>query len=150
MEESKTSIPAIPASFTGEHAAAEPRRSGREKNPTQRYEPTIASSSLKRKRANINDDTSNKTSQYASRTHAQVEATTNSSKASSKRVTTKITTQSADANTKPTTKSRLKSSSKHTGDVQVVDLTGNDDAATPSKKHKKLNVGKDKEKRLKR
>ncbi|KAH0356186.1 hypothetical protein KCU83_g1261, partial [Aureobasidium melanogenum] len=149
MEESTSYIPVISASSTGETTAVEPRRSGRERYRTQRYESTaLPKSSMKRKRANVVDNDNNEKSQYASKKRAQATASTSNSKASSKSVTTNKTTQFADASAKPTSKTRLDSSSKNVGDV--VDLTGDDDAATSSKKQKKRKAGKGEEKRLKR
>lgn len=148
------SIPAISVSSTSENVAAGPRRSGRERNSTQRYESTAqlaghaSSSSLKRKRTNIFEDNNDKL-KCALKTHAQAAATTNDSKRSRKRVTTKKTTQSDDASANLSTKSRLNSPSQAAQDV--VDLTGDDDAAvTSSKKHRKHKTDKDEEKRLKR
>ncbi|KAH0089523.1 hypothetical protein KCU96_g8458, partial [Aureobasidium melanogenum] len=137
------------ASSTSENAAVKPRRSGRERNLTQRCESTAPpKSSMKRKRANVVDNNNDDKSQYASKKRAQATATTSNPKASSKRVAINKNTQSGDASAKPTTKSRLDSSSKNAGDV--VDLTGDDDAGTSSKKQKKRKAGKGEEKRLKR
>lgn len=149
MEESTSYIPAISAFPTGENDAVEPRRSGRERNLTQRYEfPALPKGSMKRKRASVVDNDNNEKSQYAPKKRAQATATTSNSKASSKSVATNKTTQPADASAKPTIKSRFDSSSKHAGDV--VDLTSDDHVATSSTKPKKRKVGKGEEKRLKR
>ncbi|KAH0275314.1 hypothetical protein KCU84_g19672, partial [Aureobasidium melanogenum] len=149
MEESTSYISVASASSTSENAAVKPRRSGRERNLTQRCESTAPpKSSMKRKRANVVDNNNDDKSQYASKKRAQATATTSNPKASSKRVAINKNTQSGDASAKPTTKSRLDSSSKNAGDV--VDLTGDDDAGTSSKKQKKRKAGKGEEKRLKR
>lgn len=148
------SIPAVTASSISDNVAAGPRRSGRERNSTQRYESTAqsarhdSSSSLKRKSSNIIENSSNQKRQHAPKTHAQA-ATISKSKESRKRVTTKKTTQADDASPKLSTKSRLDSSSKDARDV--IGLTGgDDDSATSSKKHKKSRAVKGVEKRLKR
>lgn len=154
MEGSKTSIPVGPVSSTSENVAAGLRRSGRERNSIQRYESTAqlagrgSGSSLKRKRTNVIENNTHEELQYAPKTHAQAAATINNSKGSRKRVTTKKTTQPDDASAKLTTKSRLDSSSRAARDV--VDLTGDNDPGTSSKKHKKSKAVKGEEKRLRR
>lgn len=149
MEETTSYIPATSASSARENAVVDPRRSGRERITTQRYEPTTQpKSSMKRKRASAIDNDNNGKSQYASKKRAQATATTSDSNTSSKRVIVNKPTLPANASAKPTSKSRLESSSKNIGNV--VDLTGDDDAATSSKKQKKPRAGEGEEKRLKR
>ncbi|KAG9696042.1 hypothetical protein KCU95_g3753, partial [Aureobasidium melanogenum] len=148
MEESILYNAATLASSAQGNAVADPRRSGRERTTTQRYEPTAQpKSSMKRKRASATDNDSNGKSQYASNKRAQATAATSNSKTSSKRVTNNKTTLPADASAKPTTNPRLNS---YKDADNVVDLTGDDNGATSPKKQNKRKAGKGEEKRLKR
>jgi hypothetical protein len=149
MEESTSSIPTVVGSFAVENAAPEPRRSGRVRSSTQRFEfksqPTSSSSksSGKRKRSNTTQDEDSDRQQDDKKTHAQARATNTKSRATTTRVANNKSTKSDDANAKPITKSRP---SQHAGDV--VDLTEEDDA-TSSKKPKRTKSGESEEKRLK-
>ncbi|KAH0368468.1 hypothetical protein KCU65_g4004, partial [Aureobasidium melanogenum] len=148
MEGSKSYIPVISASSAQENAVVDARRSGRERKTTQRYESTAQpKSSMKRKRASAIENDNNQKSQYASKKRAQTTATTSDSKASNKRVASNKTILPADASAKPTTNPPLNSSNNA---ENVVDLTGDDDGATPSRKQNKRRAGKGEEKRLKR
>ncbi|KAK6005586.1 hypothetical protein QM012_007228 [Aureobasidium pullulans] len=138
-------------SSVDQNTAAEPRRSGRERNTTQRHASTshsagrVAKNSMKRNRANvINDDNDIEAVNHPPKTHARKK----NPKVPRKRVATKKTAQSNDVSIKLTAKPPLNSSSKNARDV--VDLTGDDHAATSSKKLKTLKAGKGAEKRLKR
>ncbi|CAD0106627.1 unnamed protein product, partial [Aureobasidium uvarum] len=136
-----------------QNVVAEPRRSGRERNSTQRYESMSqpascgARSSMKRKRSSTTDNDGSDQPQHASKIQAQAGATTINSRLTSKGVSTKNNIQSDNANAKPATKSRPGDQSKNAGNI--IDLTGDDDTATSSTKSKKSKPVKGEERRLK-
>jgi hypothetical protein len=149
MKASTSSIPTLLSSSVAENDAPDPRRSGRVRTSTQRYESmaqpaTSASrSSSKRKRSDTTHN--NETSQQpdAKKTHAQFGVAKNKLKSITKRVANDRPAQSDDANAKPTTNSRP---TRHVGNV--IDLT-EDEEATSSKKPKRSRSGEGEEKRLK-
>jgi hypothetical protein len=148
MEESKSSIPIFLDPSTAENAAPEPRRSGRVRTSTQRFEsiPQPASSSSKssgkRKRSNTTQNDESDLQKDDNKTHAQG-GTKTKPRATINRVANNESTKSDDANAKPTTKSRP---SQHAGNV--IDLT-EDNEATSSKKSKISKPGEGEEQRIK-
>jgi hypothetical protein len=144
MEDSTSSIPIFLGSSTVENAAPEPRRSGRVRTSTQRFEfisqlsSSASKSSGKRKRSNTPQNDESDQQQSDKKIHAQAEP-----RATTKRVANNKSTKSDDANAKPTTKSRA---SQHAGNV--IDLTEEDDA-TSSKKPKRTKSEESGEKRIK-
>jgi hypothetical protein len=149
MEKSVSSAPMLSGSFMAENVVPEPRRSGRARTSTQRFEslPQPASSasktSVKRKRSDPVHNDKIDQQQNTHKTHTQAGSTTNKPKPTSTRVAHNKPGPSDHANAKPTTKSRP---SQHAGNV--IDLTA-DDGATSSKKPKRVKSGKGEEKRLK-
>ncbi|KAI4792613.1 hypothetical protein E4T44_12782, partial [Aureobasidium sp. EXF-8845] len=149
MKASTSSIPTLLSSSVAENDAPEPRRSGRVRTSTQRYESmaqpatSASKSSSKRKRSDTTHN--NETSQQpdAKKTHAQFGVAKNKLKSITKRVANDRPAQSDDANAKPTTNSRP---TRHVGNV--IDLT-EDEEATSSKKPKRSRSGEGEEKRLK-
>ncbi|KAH0285701.1 hypothetical protein KCU62_g7325, partial [Aureobasidium sp. EXF-3399] len=149
MEESTSSVP-VPLELSAvENTAPEPRRSGRVRSSTQRFESSAqpaacaTKASMKRKRSDPTDDDKSSQHQDTQTIHAQSGAAKYNSKATTKRVANNRSIQSDDANAKPTTKAPWSQHAKN-----VIDLT-QDDEATSSKKPKKAKPAKGEEKRLK-
>jgi len=148
MEGSASSVPTFLSSSLAENNAPEPRRSGRVRTATQRFEsiPQTATSTSKsagkRKRSDTTHDDESGQQPDTKKTHAQP-ATKNKLKSITKRVANNGTPQSDDANAKPTTNSRL---SRQAG--SVIDLTEDEEVAS-SKQSKRSRTGKGEEKRLK-
>jgi hypothetical protein len=148
MEESTSSVPMLPESSTSGNTAPEPRRSGRVRLSTQRFESTMQPAtsapkpSVKRKRSDTTNKDKSNHQHDAQATHAQVGATKPKAKATTKRVANNKSIESDDANAKPSTKARPSEHARN-----VIDLT-EDDEPTSSKKPKKSKSAKDEEKRL--
>jgi hypothetical protein len=149
MERSTSSISTLLNASVAENDAPEPRRSGRVRTSTQRYESitqpasSTSKSSGKRKRSDTThkDETSQQLD--AKKTHAQPGVAKNKLKSITKRVANNRPAKPDDANAKPTSNSRP---SPHV--ENVIDLT-EDEEVTSSKKSKRSRSGEGEEKRLK-
>ncbi|KAI5252623.1 hypothetical protein E4T42_03276 [Aureobasidium subglaciale] len=136
----------------GGYSIPGPRRSGRTRMATETCDADAQSSChatrtmSKRKRPSANDIVTADPSQETS--YAQEVVTASSSKTTRKRVASKQLSKSDVADAKLTTKSRPRGPSKDAGNL--IDLTGDEDAAPKSKKPKKSKSEKGEEKRLRK
>lgn len=153
---SKSSLATASICLMSENVAPGPRRGGRERTSTQRYQGLqqhASSTTSKRKRSDTTNTAADARPKKSLKSQDQVDAAPRNSKSAGKRVTTNRTVNSdntrAKTNAKTTTKSRLDGPAKDAGNF--VDLTEDDDEAVSSsaKKSNRTKSQKGEEKRLK-
>ncbi|THW12826.1 hypothetical protein D6D23_10005 [Aureobasidium pullulans] len=147
---SRSSLTTACICIMSENVAPGPRRGGRERTSTQRYQDLqqpASSTTSKRKRLDTSNTAVDARPKKSLKSQDQADASPSNSKSAGKRVNSDNTR--AKANAKTTTKSRLDGPAKDAGNF--VDLTEDDDEAVSSsaKKPNRTKSQKGEEKRLK-